>query len=711
MKSIVFILLSLNLIHLGQAQSLSNMDSIRFVLDSQNQDERLRTLVSLCTHPTENREQAKLTLSLSEEAKQLAMELNNHKDLLWIQIEEASAIGLLQGRQQSIDSLQKLLPAARALPSPKVLLHALAVLGDQQTQIDDLIEAKQTLSEALKIAIALPDSISMGFVYNNLGNVANHLSQNQEAIEYYMNALIIKEKQGSTKLAKTYSSVSQIFRKMGNYDESLRFNRKAMALQRTDNDIFGLSISYLNMGNTYRQMKNYDSSLYYNEGALKLSQSIQDTLGFAFAYYNIASVNFSLQKYRTSIKYYMKAYPTFVKAQMRRNAVNCLISTSINYRLLGDYTSAKTAIEQAQEESEELTSFAIREQLNETYYELYKVTGDYQRALRHHELFKAYSDSILNETKISEISRLQKNYEINNRDNQISLLDKENEIATLKLAQGNALRNWLLLLLALILLVAVILWSRYKLKLRTERMLSIKNEELEKLNSAKNKFFAIIAHDLRNPLSAFKMLTTGLANNIDHYSTEQLKEQLEELRLSSNQLSELLQNLLQWALSQTESMKINPQLVDLKTLLENNVRLIQSTAHQKNIEVSMCIEDKTISLIDEATIDLVFRNLLVNAVKFTNEKGLISISATEDQDYVKINIQDTGIGMSDQEQKQLFDITQDASKIGNSPNKGSGLGLILCDEFVKKNNGKLNLKSTLGRGSTFTLYLPKPTAA
>lgn len=707
MKSFFPFVIFLFGVQVGLSQPLENLDSLRSVINSLTEEKQMALYLELCTGKPSSRKDAQRIQYFAPEAKLLAKKLSRPNDLLWIKVEEAAAIGLLVSREQALDSLNLLLEDVRTQKNKELLFNAYSIKGNQLIKLDSMGEALSAYQTTLRLAKEIPDSNSVAIAYNNLGNVSNQLGRSKEAIAYYTKSLKIKERLGIKSLAGTYNNISQIYKSIGEYEESLIFNRKAMVLQRGANNRFGLSISHLNMGNTFRQLKKYDSALFYNEGALVISESIKDTLGFAFAYYNIASVYYSKENYKKSISFYEKAAPIFEKYGMRNNTAQVYLSLSSCYRFLKEFIKAKEAVDKAWETANDLNSFNLRQELAETYYELYKAKGNYQLALDYHEMFKAYSDSILNETTVKEIGSIKKDYEVTNRDNQIALLASEKNLADLRLKQQNILRNWLIIVIVLIVLIVVIIYSRYRLKTRAEAELALKNRQLEELNTAKDKFFAIIAHDLRNPLSAFRMLTTGLQENISHFSRDEIREQLESLAESSNQLTELLHNLLQWALSQTATLEMIPQTINLRELLKANMKLIEETAQQKNITLSLDTENNLNSVVDVNSMDLVFRNLLTNAMKFTKPNGEIRIQGTIEDDFVKISIRDNGIGIAKKEQGLLFDLKKDSRKIGSSPNKGTGLGLVLCKEFIKKNNGRIELESELGKGSVFMVYVPR----
>lgn len=233
------------------------------------------------------------------------------------------------------------------------------------------------------------------------------------------------------------------------------------------------------------------------------------------------------------------------------------------------------------------------------------------------------------------------------------------------------------------------------------------NEQLEQLNATKNKFFSIIAHDLKNPFQAIFGFSELLLRNFEDFDDPQKLELLGMIKSSSESAFNLLENLLQWARTQTERIQYKPTETDIEELIKQNIELSRASAENKQITLIAEVSCGTQVYIDKNMINLVIRNLLSNAIKFTNDGGVVTISCDKLNDKVmQVSIADTGIGISDDNIKKLFRIDEYFSTSGTSGEGGTGLGLIICKEFIEKNQGELLVQSKLGEGTIFSFSLP-----
>lgn len=232
------------------------------------------------------------------------------------------------------------------------------------------------------------------------------------------------------------------------------------------------------------------------------------------------------------------------------------------------------------------------------------------------------------------------------------------------------------------------------------------NHELEKLNRTKNKFFSIIAHDLKNPFHAISGFAMLLTTSFNEMEDKRKKEIIELIRSSSENAYNLLENLLQWARSQTNSIKYNPVNTNIQELVEQNLYLLQASAESKDLTITSEIIACN-AFIDNQMINTVIRNLLSNAVKFSNSKGTISVTCKPENDQVMLKIADNGVGIPPENLERLFKIDQYYSTSGTEGESGTGLGLIICKEFVEKNKGEIKVESKPDKGTTFYVYLPR----
>ena len=240
-----------------------------------------------------------------------------------------------------------------------------------------------------------------------------------------------------------------------------------------------------------------------------------------------------------------------------------------------------------------------------------------------------------------------------------------------------------------------------------EQQLRESEERLKELNAAKDKFFNIIAHDLRAPISGLISMTKTLIENSDILTPEETKELLKELLEYAVQSFNLLENLLQWSRSQTGTIPFKPEEVDLYEIALASVVINEPNARQKGISISNLVPEGFIAFVDRNMITAVVRNLISNAIKFTNPGGEIQISIKDNGDDYELIVTDSGIGMDSEKLSKLFKIGENVSTLGTAREKGSGLGLILVKEFVEKNGGSIRVESEVGKGTRFYVKLPK----
>ena len=244
-------------------------------------------------------------------------------------------------------------------------------------------------------------------------------------------------------------------------------------------------------------------------------------------------------------------------------------------------------------------------------------------------------------------------------------------------------------------------------------MISLQRDEiqhqamrLEELNAFKDKTFSVLSHDMRGPLNAF--ISTMELLEEDAISKEEFNALKPELNNELNSLSMLLDNLLKWSKSHMKgNAGIDRAELDLRAIAQENIALAGNISRKKERAIHNHIPRDIRAFADKGQVNIVIRNLINNALKFTGANGSVILSATEDKEHVYISIADTGVGMTEEQQKKLFIVAPEKSTYGTGGEKGIGLGLLLCYEFIKANNGDITVTSEPGKGSTFVVTLPK----
>jgi signal transduction histidine kinase len=255
--------------------------------------------------------------------------------------------------------------------------------------------------------------------------------------------------------------------------------------------------------------------------------------------------------------------------------------------------------------------------------------------------------------------------------------------------------------------VALISARKYEIIQTQKEQLQIYSNHLTEMIHTKDMFFSIIAHDLRGPLSSFLGLTIILADDFSRISFREIRKMITKMKNNAVSLFGLLDNLLEWARSQQGLIIFKPEMLDVQSVMKDSVRIFRNEAINKNISISCSIPKDLKVYVDLKMLQMVLRNMVSNGLKFTPKGGKIMISANiMDYGMVRISIRDTGIGIPAHMLHNLFSVKEKTSRIGTEGEPSTGLGLILCKEFVEKQGGSLWVESEEGKGSTFSITLP-----
>jgi signal transduction histidine kinase len=241
----------------------------------------------------------------------------------------------------------------------------------------------------------------------------------------------------------------------------------------------------------------------------------------------------------------------------------------------------------------------------------------------------------------------------------------------------------------------------------THLTLQRQRTELYKLNTMKNKFFSIVAHDMKEVLSTLVSLSNFLVMSVPENGINKLQRAAKMLESSVQNAIKLLENLLNWAKIQNGTMESHQEKTDLQKIVLENIVLLRGSAREKQIDLSHTVNANTFVYTDPDTTSMVLRNLISNALWFTNPGGKVNVSATSADRFVEVAVSDTGIGISQEDLSKLFRIDKKFRRNGTAGEHGTGLGLILCKDLIEMNGGQIRVESQVDKGSTFTFTLPR----
>jgi signal transduction histidine kinase len=441
---------------------------------------------------------------------------------------------------------------------------------------------------------------------------------------------------------------------------------------------------------------------------------------------NIGMIYKNLGNYKKALEYCQKSITMKEKLGEDETLIfPPLTSISEIYIKLGDYAQAAKYGNRSLQIAQDAGDNKLLRDAYLLLSEINDASKNYKLALEYYKLYTQINATLFNEESNKQITELSIRYETDKKSNEIVQKANENKLLNTKY---QIQRNYFIIIVSLILILTIVIYNRYRSKRKANTLLSDKNqqiveqhqklealfkqlreseEKLREANITKDKFFQIIAHDLKSPMQSL-LLSSDLLVRFRHQFNElQLEKKLFHIRKTTRHLSDLLESLLQWARTQTGNIEYKPEKIDLNILMLENMNLLSGNAYKKNIEIISDVQDNTMVYADSNMITTVIRNLLSNAIKFTPDGGKITLAAHENGTHVEFSVADTGIGISNDDLLKLFRIDVHHTTIGTGEEKGTGLGLILCKEFIEKNNGKITVESELSKGSMFKFILPK----
>jgi signal transduction histidine kinase/tetratricopeptide (TPR) repeat protein len=611
-----------------------------------------------------------------------------------------------KSKEQKIDSLKIELSHAK---EDTLKVKTLNRLSSLNYYIDSNLSFKHAKS-ALLLSEKLGYKKGTAYAYNNIGICYWLKSNFPKALNYVYKALKIHEdKNNKNGIAVSNNALGTIYVEFKNYKLSLACYNRALKVSQEIKDQKSIATYLNNIGDIYLRMKEYQKALYYFYKALKINAITKNNFESGLNYTNIGITNNFLKQYEKSIQATNKSILINKNDSSLFNGFN-KIELGKSYYFLALAEQNKTNKERLLQKSldyinESMFLFKKYESLidiRDAYLYLSKIKkaeGKHREALYFFEKNNNLNDSIFSNENRIQIALLKSQREIELRDKKIEIQDLKIKNAQRKVYLLIAITVAVVILLALFLLL-------YLSKRKTNQLLNDKNKIISTINSQKDKFFSIIAHDLRDPFNGFLGLSELLAEDLDNMTKEEIQFAAVNMKSSATNLFQLLENLLEWSRMEQGLIPFAPQENSIVSIVTECMTTIQAAANNKNISVNIEISEKTTVFADSNSIHSVIRNLVSNAVKFTHEGGTIHIQAKEEDKKTTISITDTGIGMSRKMVENLFRLDVQTNRNGTNNEPSTGLGLILCKEFVEKHGGEIWVESEEGKGTTFNISFP-----
>lgn len=555
---------------------------------------------------------------------------------------------------------------------------------------------------------------NIGWIYYRQGNWKKSFEHSSEA---YQMAMAVGDK---LQAARLMNNLGALYYEQMNYEKSIAHFKKGYGLATEVDDLYTRIRSLNNVALNFTQSGNQDSALYFAKKSIKLNEDAGSPYLTSFAHRVIGDVYLAKGNFDTAQVIFSKSLDLARAQKVKSFEAGVLHRLGNALFLGGKLREAKDVLSYSVKFCEEEGFLDELSKSHKYLAQVYEKEGNIQKAFAHLQSHQIYNDSLVNKSNRDRLSLLQGMFEENLEQSELELLKAQNENQAFRLASSK--RNILILSLGLA-VIAILLIRMYFLNVSASKTnqdlvekqkrieeqnqaLESQSAELSTINETKNKLFSILGHDLRGPVGQVKSVVDLLVKNqLDQNEFETL---ISTLKKDIDSVNFTLNNTLQWSMSQMGGFKINPSEFNLRNTVDHSISLLESSFKEKNLQVTNQMDEVVMAFADPNLVEVAVRNVLNNAAKFSNTGGSVLIYSEKEIDQIRMCIQDSGVGMSEDQIKSIladsYSITK--SKPGTQKEKGSGLGLQLTKEFVRKNGGEVYIESQLGVGTKFCIQLP-----
>lgn len=578
-----------------------------------------------------------------------------------------------------------------------------------------------TLTEtALAQALTAKDVYYEGYSYFILSKTYWVKANYKLSTEYAFKALkVFRDSPYHEELASALIGLARTLIELGNIEKAHQFLDEGLELGLRHSNPRIQAAAYREHSYLLAELNQLDSALYYSDKGLALYAMLGDSLDMSVLFGRKSRIYFQQNKYAESKEFAYKALIIDSMVGNRRGLGISYYQAGQNEYALGNKHKAISMLQQSTRISSEIGNLTWQIKAHELLSTFYVEQNKPALAAAELRKVSAFKDELYNSEKSGQVQEMQSLHELDAKENTIRLLEQEN---ALKQQQVKNQRLFVALLMVAVLFLSLLIFVLTRLRSiqnKTNRNLASQNhaieqqrmaiqsqaENLQQLDQLKTKLFSVISHDLRGPISNLQSLLDMFTKNL--MTADEFIGISGKLKDNLNITQRTLENLLNWSLSQMGGIKTEQKKIDVNECLTEASRLMEEAAARKNIVIELRTQDSIKVWADPDQLQVVLRNLIHNAIKFSSFNDRIVLITFKQNNECHVSVTDSGIGMTHDEIETIIGSKQYFSKAGTEQEKGTGLGLLLCKEFITRNGGELSIKSTLGQGTevSFTLAL------
>ena len=531
-----------------------------------------------------------------------------------------------------------------------------------------------------------------------------------DALKYFMeSAEVYRKKNKNLAQALSCFEMAMIHHKAQNLEEAKLYYEKTLSLAKDSLDHRTRINCYNGFALIHHSLGEFNIAIEAFRKAYLLAESHADKVWMGILSGNIGSIHMRLAAYDSSLHYYFKNLSLVRNTIEFENEIETYSNLGRVYMLKSNYENAKLYLDSAcfiiRDRNIKFTDiFNPMDHISKNYAEMYAAMGDYEKAYEYFQKFHQVAREKQNSVNGRSLKYLQSEYAFKQKNNEVEMLKKINEANILLIKQQRFIGTAFAITIMLLGVWAFNAFKTGQQRKALNKELHSSNAELARLNGVKDKLFSVISHDLRSPIATLKAILTFVKNgHINEAETQDLYSRLNhQLQACGN----VLENLLQWAKAELDHTKSSVEKVILADVANEVALQLKDDIEEKQIKFQNHLSFQHIALADKIQVEIILRNLMANAVKFTSAGGQVKVAGKVSDERIEIYVEDNGLGMHEDEVKNLFHPGRSFSTRGTNQETGSGIGLLITKEMISKNGGNIWVSSRKHEGTVFTFTLP-----
>lgn len=630
------------------------------------------------------------------------------KDTAYINLKVLLALEYRYFKPDSFYLLNKeALKFSKELGFDKGVVKCMAYLGAYHSDKGESEKAFDYYNKGMVLAKETENYDEQIFISNGLARQYEFIGEYSKVLPLYLDALGLAEKHQSKYLSPLCGNIALLYSEYRRYDLAIQYLERSVAIDQKNGNTVEVATKWSNLADVYKENKQYDVAMFTINRCIPILEEHNVIDWLAFSYQVKGQIHLAQNKLKWALYWFEKSSELYKnEIEDKRSEIFLLGGLSKVHHRLNDDSLALVFANRGLAVANDLKSLENQIDFTEILYQIFKSKGEHAVALEYMEAFQKYSDSFAKDENRISMTLLEAKLDYE-REREALIVDGQQALARQRqLIYGGSASFLLLCIITLIIYRNEKVQKRLNSELKKKsQILEQRESELNAINKTRTKLFSIIGHDLRGPIGALQGLLKLFASK--DISEKDFLRLLPKLRLDIDHIHSTLNNLLSWGYTQMNGLVTRPKAISLENLVDENINLLAEVASQKSIKLLNQLPENVVVWADIDQLDIVIRNLISNALKFTHENGLVSIEAEEFKSKWQISVRDTGVGMDQETCSKLFDETSTYTTYGTKNEKGTGLGLMLCKEMVEKNRGKIWVESSPKKGSCFYFSIPK----